>query len=151
MAHTIATAQVLQQQLAEIGVNARIFNTDPPAFATYTAWGHTGADIVVNSLVWSSLASSIRPAISPGNDANKPNYDNPVITDLLNTATVTVDAAERARLYGEIQRILQDELPYIGTMHMGMNRIEAAGVGGVVYFPNNNWDFSQTYMVKQDG
>jgi len=149
MSHTIATAQVVQQQLSKIGINVEIFDTDPPTLATYVTWGHTGADIVVNSAVF-ARPSSVRSYLMPGMNANTANYENPEMNRLLDEVVVTVDEAAREKLYREIQQIIADDIPYVGTMHMGMNRIEAAGVGGVVYFPDNNWDFRYTYMVKQD-
>jgi len=148
MAHTIATAQVVQQNLQQIGINVTIFDTDPPSLASYVTWGHTKADIVVNSAV-ATLPSNMRSYLYSGINANTANYTNPVVEELLDKAFVTVDDAEREKLYYEIQEIVAGEIPYLGTMHMGMYRIEAAGCGGAIYFPNNNWDFTHVYKVKQ--
>jgi len=148
MAHTIATAEVLQQQLQKVGIKVEIFSTDPPSLASYVKWGHENADIVVNSAVF-AVPSSVRPYVYPGMNANTANYDNPYMADLLDRALVTVDDADREKLYREVQQIIADDIPYLGTMHMGMTRIEALGCGGVVYFPDNNWDFTHAYMVKQ--
>jgi len=148
MAHTIKQAQVAQQNMAKIGINVEIFDTDPGTFASFTTWGHTEAHIVVNSAVF-AVPSSSRNFLLPNMNANKANYENPEVIQLLETAAVTVDDAERERMYRRIQQILADEIPYLGTLHMGMNRMEAAGVGGVTYFPDNNWDFTGAYMVVQ--
>ena len=148
MAHTIKNAQVIQEQMAKIGINCKVFSTDGATLSSNTAPGNNKAQIIVNSGVWSPLASSIRPYLVPGSSSNKANYNNPKVTEMLDQAAQTTDAAAREKLFKQIQEIVNTELPYIGIFNMQLFVAGQKGCSGVLMFANNNHDYSHAFRVK---
>lgn len=149
MPHIIKNAQVLQENLKQIGINIVIFETDGPTSASYTVWGNTESQIVVGSSVWGGKASSCRSYLYPGYNANKANYDNPRVNELIDRGSTTFDRAEREKIYKEIQEIIAEEVIYIPVFNMSLYYIGQLGCGGMVWYPDNNHDFSQAYRIKQ--
>ena len=149
MAHPIMNAQVLQSQLAKIGINTTIYETDGGTFATYTAWGNTKSQIIVNSGAWSNLASSCKSYLYPGQIGNKANYENPEVIELLDRADAISDPVEREKIFREVQEIIAEDIPYLGVFHMSLFIASQEGGGGLMAFPNNNHDYSQVYRIKK--
>lgn len=149
MAHPISNAQVLQENLSKIGVKAEIFATDGPTLSSYTPWGSTEYQIVVNSGPWTILASSIATYLMPGSIGNKSNYENPRVTELLNKAAQTFDAKEREKIYGEIQQIVAEECVYLPIFNMELFVAGWKGCGGVKLYATNNHDYAYAYRIKQ--
>ena len=147
MPHTIKNAQVFQSQMALIGINIEIFETDGATLSANTMWGNTDAQIVVNSGAWSGLANSIRNYVYPNNNANKANYSNPEVSALLDQASVETDEAKREQLYKQVQAIVHEELPYLPIFNMELFIGGQAGTGGILFFANNNHDYSLAYRI----
>ncbi len=49
----------------------------------------------------------------PPNGDNRGHYVNAEVDRLLERGRATIEPAERKRIYGEIQRLLADDLPYV--------------------------------------
>ncbi|HHT16687.1 MAG TPA: ABC transporter substrate-binding protein [Papillibacter sp.] len=149
MAHPISNAQVLQENLSKIGVKTEIFATDGPTLTSYTPWGNTDSQIVVTSGPWTTLASSVSMFLMPGSIGNKANYDKPEMTELLKKAAMTFDAAEREKVYAEIQEIVATEIPYLPIFNMELFVAGWKGCGGVKLYATNNHDYAYAYRIKQ--
>ena len=145
MPHTIKTAKSC------VGDADRhqheIFETDGATLSANTMWGNTDAQIVVNSGAWSGLANSIRNYVYPNNNANKANYSNPEVSALLDQASVETDEAKREQLYKQVQAIVHEELPYLPIFNMELFIGGQAGTGGILFFANNNHDYSLAYRI----
>ena len=149
MAHPISNAQVLQGNLNAIGVKTEIFATDGPTLTSYTQWGSTEYQIIVNSGPWTTLASSVSMYLMPGSIGNKANYDNPQMTELLTKAAQTFDAAEREKIYRQIQQIVAEECIYLPIFNMELYVAGWKGCGGVKLYATNNHDYAYAYRIKQ--
>ena len=148
---TIAVAQVVLQQLTDIGINVEMNQLDAPSMATYGTWENNDFDIVCSSGAWTPLASSCKSYLYPGLNTNKALYDNPEVTALIDEAAGTPDGPERQAIYYKIQEIVYDEIPYLGIQHGGLYFAAHHGVGGVVFFPTNHIDYSGIYRLKDAG
>ena len=145
--HGSRISQVIQAQAGAIGINIEVFDTDSPTLNANTMWGNTDSQLIVTSIV-QPAASDIRSYIYPGYSANKSNYDNPRVNELLDLASATLDRAEREKMYREVQEILATELPYLPVLYMSLYFIGQNGIGGMQWYPDNNHDLSQVYRLK---
>ncbi len=117
MGRRIAT--VLAQQLARVGVEMKIRSYE---------WGTFYGDIrngnfQIYSLAWVGISDPdiyryiFHSRFVPPAGLNRGAYRNARVDALLEAAQRSGAAGERARLYGEVQRILGEELPYINLWH----------------------------------
>ncbi len=112
----IRIGEVLQDQLKKAGIEVSEIQTFEWAkfyediksgnFQMYTLrWvGITEPDIF-HSIFHSSMV--------PPEGRNRGRYRNPKIDELTEKGRLTVDVEERKKIYGDIQKILAEELPYI--------------------------------------
>ncbi len=140
-------AQVMQQALQAIGVKAEIFETDGATVAQRSAWGNKDTQIVCGTSFNVVAPSGIRTFAYPGYTANKSNYDNARMKELIDLGDVTLDKAEREKIYHEIQQILADDVVYLTNYHQGMAFAGQEGCGGAVLFPDAGQDLSHYYRV----
>lgn len=150
MSHPISNAQVFQEQMALIGINIDIFDTDGATQAANTQPGYTGIHFFMGSAVWGSLASSVNNYVTYGTTANKANYNNPYIEELVAKADMTPDGPEREAIYHEIQQIIAEDIPYLGIFNMMLTIGCRKGAGGVVLWPDNYHDYSHAYRIVEE-
>lgn len=147
MAQTIKAAQVIQDNLKEVGITCEINQSDGPTLTSRTLWESNDCEIVVNSAPWTPLANSINVMILPGSNSNKAHYENDELTALVEKANTTPDGEERAALYNQIQEIMFENVPYVPTHHMALYTAGQLGTGGAIYFPTNYHDYSMAYRI----
>ena len=147
MAHPIANAQVLQENLKQIGVTLEIYETDPPTMTSMTGWGVGDADIILNSSVWGS-AASCKSYFYPELRGNACNYTNDRVTELIDLGSSILDKAERQKIYYELQEIIAEEVPMLPLYHMSLYFMGQKGVGGILFYSDNQHDLSQAYRIK---
>ena len=137
-------ALFLQQQLREIGVRMVIQSNE---FATFFADVMKG-DFQVYSLRW--LGANNDPDMFnyvfhsesvPPRGANRGHYFNPRVDELIEFARSEVDAEKRKDAYGEIQRIVAEELPYISLFYWDNVCIYSKRIEGVKLYPAADFDF----------
>ena len=150
MPQTISNAEVLQQQLSEIGVTVDIFDTDNATLGATTTWGSTSYDMIANSGPWTKLASSCEMFFRTQATGNKAQYSNPKMDELLDKAAMTPNGPEREALYYEIQDIIAEEVPYIGIFNMQMFIGRHANCGGAILWPDNYNDYSHAYKLVEE-
>jgi peptide/nickel transport system substrate-binding protein len=70
--------------------------------------------MIVYSGAWTLKAISSKTYFYPESTGNKANYNNPEVKALFDKASVTLDAAEREKIYRQIQEIVAKDIPYLG-------------------------------------
>jgi peptide/nickel transport system substrate-binding protein len=140
-------AAVLQQQLREVGVALDIRTFE---FATFFSDVTRGA-YQVHSLRW--VGGNEDPDIfeyvfhsskfSP-HGANRTFYANPRVDVLIEQARGEPDQNARKLLYGEIQQILAEELPYINLWYQDNVMVHSRRVKNLTLNPAGNYDFLKT-------
>jgi peptide/nickel transport system substrate-binding protein len=140
-------AAVLQQQLREVGIALDIRSFE---FATFFADITKGA-YQFHSLRWvgGNLDPDIFEHIFGSNSfapkrANRTFYSNSRVDELIREARSTVDQSQRKAMYGEIQRILADDLPYINLWYLDNVLVHTNRVSGIELSPSGNYDFLRT-------
>ncbi len=135
------TAEYLRTQLKKIGITVEVrASPDFPSWARLIA-SHDfdmTTDAVFN---WGDpvigvhrtyLTSNIRPIIW----ANTQSYSNPRVDELLDQASVEMDAAKRRAMYAEFQGLVTEDSPILFMTETPYHTLVAKNVGGV---PTTIW------------
>lgn len=112
-------AEIVQNNLAEIGVNVTISSHEWAPYLELTQNGETELFI----LGWSGtngdpdyFLSSLLHSSNKGS-SNYTYYENPEVDELLDRAKRAVDQDERADLYSQAQEIINDDSPMATLVH----------------------------------
>jgi peptide/nickel transport system substrate-binding protein len=129
--------EVVRANLAEIGINVEVMPLDRSAFLPkvfgdrdfdtniISYCNNTDPSIGVSRMYISSNIGDIPFSNGAG-------YVNPQIDAMFQQAAQTADTAERAQIYGDIQRLLVDELPYWWLVETNFVAGAGANVHGLV-------------------
>ncbi len=140
----VQMAAVFQQQLREIGVTMEIRGNE---FATFFADIIKG-NFQAYSLRW--IGANNDPDVFnyifhsksiPPNGANRGYYSNSRVDELVEFARKETDTEKRKQAYREIQRIVAEELPYIGLFYMHNVCVYAKRIDGIRLSPSADFDF----------
>lgn len=141
-------AAVLQQQLREIGIAVDIRTFE---FATFYSDIIKGA-FQLYSLRWVGGSNqdpdifeyAFHSASFPPKRANRSYYSNPEVDALIDRGRRTVDQAERARIYAQVQQILAHDLPYIDFWYMDNVLVHTRRIRDLELSPSGNYDYLTT-------
>jgi len=140
-------AAVFQQQLHDVGIVLDIRTFE---FATFFS-DVTRGEFQIYSLRW--IGGNEDPDIFeyvyssarfPPKGANRGYYANPRIDLLIDQARRTGDQATRKQLYGEVQRILAEEVPSINLWYLDNVLVATKRVQNLTLNPSGNYDFLKT-------
>lgn len=144
-------ASVLQQQLREVGIALDIRTFE---FATFFADVTRGA-YQVHSLRWVGgnedpdiFEYVFHSAKFTPNGANRTFYSNPRMDLLIDQARSELDQNARKELYGEIQQILAQELPYIDLWYWDNVLVRSNRVKNITLDPAGSYDFLKTAELQ---
>jgi glutathione transport system substrate-binding protein len=124
-------AAAIVQQLAEVGFKAKSVPMDNPTL-TANLWSqdkeHNKVQLYLGG--WSTSTGdadwALRPVFhgpsAPPNSFNVGFYNNPTVNQLIEDGLKTVDNAKRAQIYGDLQKVLWEDKPWV-----------------FLYVPNNVW------------
>ncbi len=129
-------AEVMRQNLAEVGIDVEVMPLDRSAFIPKV---FTERDFDTNII---SYCNNTDPSIGVARMyissnigdipfSNGAAYVNPAIDVLFDEAASTPDVARRGELYGEIQKILTAELPYLWLVEAQFTAGSGANVRGL--------------------
>jgi peptide/nickel transport system substrate-binding protein len=138
---------VLQQQLRAVGIQLDIRTFE---FATFFS-DVTHGQFQLYSLRW--VGGNEDPDIfeyafhsdkfTP-NGANRSFYSNPRVDALIDQARAELDQGKRKALYGEIQDVLGEDLPYINLWYLDNVLVHSKRVKNLSLNPPGNYDFLKT-------
>ena len=143
----ITAAEVIQQQLAKIGITTTINQMDPPALGAYTRYGESQAEIFVNIGGNTGSAASLRNIFYPGGSFNAASYNNPEVNDLLDLAATQFDVNARRDTYMRIQELIAQDPPRFTLFYLVCVVSAIKGVGGMK-LANDTPFFDLTYIYK---
>ncbi len=140
-------AQLMAQQMREVGIEVRV-----RAFE----WGTFFDDIrsrnfEMTTLQWPSVqepdlyrwifhSENIPTADARAAGANRGAYKNERVDELLDKGRVETERDNRREIYGEVQQILAEELPYISLWHPDNVAVLREGTQGYYTTPNARFD-----------
>ncbi|MCI0348043.1 MAG: ABC transporter substrate-binding protein [Acidobacteriales bacterium] len=140
-------AAVLQQQLREVGIALDIRTFE---FATFYSDVVKGA-FQLYSLRW--IGGNEDPDIFehvfhsgsfPPRRANRSYYSNPRVDELIDQARREFDQGKRKALYGELQRILAEDLPYVNLWYLDNVLVHTPRVRNLQPTPRGDYEFLKT-------
>ncbi len=105
MTYTTRAAQIMQAMLADVGITLNIVTSEFPAKWIDEVFLKKDYEM---SIIDHAEPMDIDIYARPGYYFN---YKNPAFNDVVASAERTTDAAERARLYGEAEKILANDVP----------------------------------------
>jgi len=135
-------ATVIQAQLAQVGIQARIQSYD---------WGTFFGDVKAGrfqlyGLTWVGIRTPdifryvFHSTSLPPEGANRGRYRNPEVDRLIATARAEPDLTRQAALYRQIQGILLADLPYIPLWYEDQFFAARRGLQGYRLAPDGNYD-----------
>ena len=134
-------AQVIQQMLKQVGINMQIESNEMSTFFADIGKGN----FQMYSLSRNGIADPdfyyviFYSKNTPPDGQNRGNYNNPKIDQLIMQGRSTFDRAKRRPVYVEIQKTVQDELPYVSLYMQDNVAIMRNNIDGYVQYPAGFW------------
>ena len=107
-------------------------------------------DIMTFGGPWGLLPTSCSFTLQTGALGNKAQYSNERVDELIRLGEGTPNGPERQAIYYEIQDIVAEEIPYIGTMNQNVAYGRHANCGGAVYWPEGVLDYTYVYKILEE-
>lgn len=134
MLDPVPMGTAIQADLAKVGLKARIETYEWNTFLNKVNPGLEGkADMA--EMAWMTNDPDTLPFLTLRSNAwpdkggfNSGYYSNPEVDKLLEKARTTTDQTERARLYKEMQTIVQDDAPWVFVANWKQNAVASSRV-----------------------
>lgn len=130
-------AQMIQQMLKNVGIDVQIESSEFGTFLDAISKG--------NFQMYSLSRNGVQDPDfyyvifysknTPPSGQNRGYYANPKVDQLLVEGRSTFDKAKRKEMYGQVQTILQQDLPYISLYHQVNVAVMRKNVDGFVMYP----------------
>lgn len=134
-------AQMMQQMLKEVGIKMNIESSEFGTF--YEAIGKGNFDMF--SLSRNGIQDPdfyyiiFHSKNVPPEGQNRGYYSNSRVDELIMQGRSTFDRNKRKQLYGEIQRIVQEDLPYVSLYHQINVAVMDKDLQGYTMYPAGFW------------
>lgn len=130
-------AQMIQQMLKNVGIDVQLESSEFGTFLDAISKG--------NFQMYSLSRNGVQDPDfyyvifysknTPPSGQNRGYYANPKVDQLLVEGRSTFDKAKRKEMYGQVQTILQQDLPYISLYHQVNVAVMRKNVNGFVMYP----------------
>jgi peptide/nickel transport system substrate-binding protein len=136
-------AAVIQQDLKKVGIELEVLSYE---FATlYTDVLKGNFQLFTLQWVGVSDPDMLRRVFHskqmPPNGFNRGYYENPEVDRLIDAAQAAVTDADRRRLYGQAQRLLAEDAPYISLWYKTNVAVSRTQIEGVKLTPSAEFTF----------
>ena len=139
--------EVLQEQLAKIGLQITLNPMDTAAFTAYSAWGDNHAQIVFYALVFAPLPIiGYNINLVEGANNNRMNFNNPEVNELVGGTFSLTDPAEMQRVYYRMQEIVAETMPAIPVYWITSAAIAVNNLGGYALGYQATEDFTHVFI-----
>lgn len=137
-------AEVLQAQLAEVGIDARLISMEWGSYLEFTNRPVEQSEVDIYMLGWTTVTSDADYALyallhgdqwAPGG-SNRSFYRNERVDELLDAARRTPVAEEREQLYAEALELIWEDAPWVFILFTQNRFGVRSNVRGLVYHPN---------------
>jgi peptide/nickel transport system substrate-binding protein len=131
-------AEMIQQMLKDVGIDMQITTSEFGTFmddiknGRFQMFSLRRAGIADPDFYYTIFDSK---SLAP-NGQNRGYYVNPRVDQLIEQGRATFDRAKRKQAYDEVQKILQQDLPYISLYHRDNVAIMRKNVSGFVMYPS---------------
>lgn len=145
----IDIATIIQDQVKQIGINLNIKIFEWGAYVSKTAFPKKSLYL----LSWNVSSIDGDPALYPlfhseekGGSGNRSFYDNTKVDSLLLKARTTADQIKRHKLYGQVQEIIQEELPHYTLVYPKYNLGAKKSVENLILQKNGYVNLAKIYI-----
>lgn len=134
-------AEAMQQMLRQVGIDMKIQSSE---FGTFLEDVQNGR-FQMYSLSRNGIADPdfyytiFHTENFPPQGQNRGYYSNPRVDKLIMEGRATFDRAKRKQIYGEIQRIVQEDMPYVSLYHQINVAVMDKNLKGYVMYPAGFW------------
>lgn len=134
-------AQMIQQMLGQVGIKIEIQTSEFGKFLDDVSKGN----FQLFSLSRNGIADPdfyfviFYSKNVPPEGQNRGYYNNPRIDQLITQGRSTFDRNKRKQIYSEIQRIVQEDLPYVSLYHQINVAVMENDLQGYVMYPAGFW------------
>lgn len=143
-------AQIIQAQLAEIGITVEIESIDLAAFRerfrafdySFMLNGATSDAADPNGIV------TFQADPEGGTNGYWTHYSNDEVTALIREGRTLPDGAERTGVYSQIQQLIADDAPFIPLSYPSNIKATAATVHGLTVLPNGSVRLQDTWLEQ---
>lgn len=143
-------AQIVQAQLAEIGITVEIESIDLAAFRerfrafdySFMLNGATSDAADPNGIV------TFQADPEGGTNGYWTHYENPEVTALIAEGRTLPDGDERTQVYSQIQQLIADDAPFIPLSYPSTIKASAATVQGLTVLPNGSVRLQDTWLEQ---
>jgi peptide/nickel transport system substrate-binding protein len=134
---------VLQENWKRIGVAVNVRTYELATFLTDVARGNFQMCTVqwVGVTDPDMLRRVFHTAQAPPVGFNRGRFSDPAVDELIDRATRSTDDAERRALYGDVQRRVAMEVPYVSLWHKTNVAIAQRDIDGVTLSPTADFGF----------
>jgi peptide/nickel transport system substrate-binding protein len=135
---------VMQQQLRKVGIALDIRSFESATFfydVQHGAFQMYGLRWIGGNEDPDIFEYAFHSSKFPPNGANRDYYSNPKVDALIDKARREVDPKVRKLLYGEVQSILAEDLPYINLWYLDNVMVHTNRVRNLRLNPAGNFDF----------
>ncbi|MCP3923139.1 MAG: ABC transporter substrate-binding protein [Desulfobacterales bacterium] len=151
-AQVVGIARIIQAQLAKIGIELKI---------TSYEWGTFYGDIKSGNFQFTSMrwVGVTEPDFYydlfhsnqlPPKGRNRGRYVNKEIDKLVEKGRITLSTPDRKLIYGKVQKILSNDLPYISLWHMNNVSIVHKRVSGYKSHPTGAYLSLKNIVLRKD-
>lgn len=130
-------AIVIQEQLRQIGIEAEVELQENAVYLENYFAGNFDMSVTGTS-AYVDPNDVIQSSFGTGESQNGVQYSNEEVDRLIQEGIATTDQAERAEIYGEIQRILLEDLPWINLFIAEQYEAMKSYVKGYVHIPTGS-------------
>lgn len=134
-------AQMIQQMLAQVGIGVQIQTSEFGTFLDDVSKGN----FQMYSLSRNGITDPdfyyviFHSANLPPEGQNRGYYNNPRIDQLIMQGRSTFDRNKRKQIYAEIQRVVQEDLPYVSLYHQINVAVMDKDLQGYTMYPAGFW------------
>lgn len=134
-------AQMIQQMLKEVGIQLEIQTSEFGTFLDDVAKGNFQMfSLSRNGIQDPDFYYVIFHSKNvPPEGQNRGYYNNPRVDQLISEGRATFDRNKRKQIYAEIQRIVQEDLPYVSLYHQVNVAVMDKGLEGYTMYPAGFW------------
>ncbi|HEY2093418.1 MAG TPA: ABC transporter substrate-binding protein [Thermoanaerobaculia bacterium] len=136
-AEALLRVQMMQQMLKQVGINVTIQQSEFGTFMEDIGKGNFQMYSLSRNGVQDPdfLYVILYSKNMPPNGQNRGYYSNPRVDELLVNARATFDRAKRKPMYDEVQKIVQQDLPYVSLYHQINAAVMRKNIDGYVPYP----------------
>ena len=141
-------AEVIQEQLRQVGITMEIEELDSTAFTNAAKPGTSTFECAIFSNLFTGIPGSGINFFMPGS-VNRAQFYPQEIQDLKATLEMTTDQAARTEILVKIQKINHDLVGNVLLFWREMSFATNENLGGVVYNISPYWNLKNVYKVEK--